>query len=471
MTRVEVEGGKMKGPFTDAHGFKEVLKSLNVQIMHMAEFHCCGDFNGRDVGVKRLDQLKAMFDLAKKYSDDEFVFLPGEEANAHLGGHWCYLFPKPVYFVKSRKKNEPFVETLKPYGTVYRLGSSEDVYEMLKREGGLAFTAHPRVKGSRNFPDDYADKDFFQDDDVFMGAEWKAVPSDLSEPRLGRRALKLLDDMCQWGYKKKLVGAGDLFYLDMESELYSQMNINYLKLSKLPSVDGGDWSEVLDVLRRGDFFVSTGEVLLHDHTMTKTQVSVDVEWTFPLGFAEIIWGEDDQVKTHTVSLSESREFGREKMNFPIDLSRASWVRLEIWDIARNGAFTQPTWLKEPVKRGPSIESFTLINADNNDAIPAFDPIPEGAVLDVAKLPTRNLSIRVNANPMSPDQVKIAYGGNKSYHVDSNYPFAFTAEKNGNYAAWKLALGAHAITATPVVKGVAGTPLTVNFRLVDAAQGQ
>ena len=344
-------------PFTNALEFKAVLKSLNVQILHMAEFHCCGDYSGRGVGEKRFKRLKAMFELAKQYSDDEFVMLPGEEANAHFGGHWNYLFPKPVYFVKSRKENEPFVETLAPYGTVYRLGNSEEVYEMLKREGGLAFTAHPRVKGSRHYPDDYANEEFFQDDDVFMGAEWKAIPSDLSQPRLGRRALKLLDDMAQWGFKKKLVGAADMFYLDFESELYSQMNINYLKLSKMPDMDSGNWSEVVDVLRRGDFFVTTGEVLLHSHTISKTQVSVDVEWTFPLGFAEIIWGEGDQIKNHTISLSQSQEFGREKMNFPIDLSRATWVRLEVWDIARNGAFTQPTWLKEPVNPGASIKKF------------------------------------------------------------------------------------------------------------------
>ena len=46
------------------------------------------------------------------------------------------------------------------------------------------------------------------------------------------------------------------------------------------------------------------------------------------------------------------------MNFPIDLSRATWVRLEVWDIARNGAFTQPTWLKEPVNPGANIKKFT-----------------------------------------------------------------------------------------------------------------
>ena len=220
------------------------------------------------------------------------------------------------------------------------------------------------------------------------------------------------------------------------------------------------------VLRRGDFFISTGEVLLHDHKISKNQVSVDVEWTFPLGFTEIIWGEGDQVKTHTITMSESREFGREKMKISIDLSRASWVRLEIWDIARNGAFTQPTWLKEPVKRGPSIESFTLINADNDYAIPAFDPIPEGAVLDYATLPTRHLSIRVNANPMSPDRVKIAYNGDDSFLTEYSYPYAFPSEKNGNYTGWKLDSGTHTITATPVVNDVDGTPLTLNFSIVE-----
>ena len=113
-----------------------------------------------------------------------------------------------------------------------------------------------------------------------------------------------------------------------------------------------------------------------------------------------------------------------------------------------------------------LQSFTLINADNDYPIPAFDPLPEGAVLDVAKLPTRNLSIRVNASPMSPDQVKIAYNGDESFRIDSRYPYAFTAEKEGNYPAWKLAPGAHTITATPVVEGVDGTPLTLNFYIVE-----
>jgi len=32
------------------------------------------------------------------------------------------------------------------------------------------------------------------------------------------------------------------------------------------------------------------------------------------------------------------------MRLPIDLKGRTWVRFEVWDIAANGAFTQPVWL-------------------------------------------------------------------------------------------------------------------------------
>ena len=67
--------------------------------------------------------------------------------------------------------------------------------------------------------------------------------------------------------------------------------------------------------------------------------------------------------------------------------------------------------------------------------------------------------------MSPDQVRFAYGGDPSFHVENNYPYAFTAEKDA-YTAWELGLGAHTITATSVVDGVDGTPWTLNFTIAD-----
>ena len=36
--------------------------------------------------------LKAMHDECARLSDDEFLLLPGEEPNVHLGGHWISFF-------------------------------------------------------------------------------------------------------------------------------------------------------------------------------------------------------------------------------------------------------------------------------------------------------------------------------------------------------------------------------------------
>ena len=460
ITRYELDG-----EFHYPAEFKKVMKNLNVQIVHLAEFHCCGDWNGRDVGIERLKQLKGMFDLTQKYSDNEFAFLPGEEANAHWKGHWNYLFPKPVYFVKSREDNEPFVETIEPYGKVYRLANSEEVYEMLKLENGIAHTSHPRIKGSKNYPDKYAQENFFLDDDVFAAVEWKAVPSDLSQPRLGQRVFQLQDEMNQWGVKKKMIGAGDLFYLDSTSSIYSQMNINYLKLDKIP--DPRNYPEVLDAIKKGDLWIGTGEVLLYSHSITETQVTADIEWTFPLEFAEVIYNDGEQIKRHTISLAETKEHGRKQFTFPVDLSNATWARFEVWDIARNGAWTQTTWLKEPVKRGLGIGSFTLINADTDYPVPGYEPIQEGAIIDLSKLPTKNLNIRIDPSPYIATKIDVEYDEDSSYNSDSDYPFSFAGEKEGNYNAWTPTLGKHKIKATPYKEDDKGRPLTLNFTIIDS----
>jgi len=459
ITRYELEG-----EYHYPKEFKKVMKNLNVQIVHLAEFHCCGDWNGRDVGKERLDQLKGMFDLTQKYSDDEFAFLPGEEANAHWGGHWNYLFPKPVYFVKSREESEPFVETIQPYGKVYRLGNSAEVYEMLKREDGIAHTAHPRIKGSKDYPDKYAHEDFFLDDDVFAAVEWKAVPSDLSQPRLGQRVFQLQDEMNQWGVKKKMVGAGDLFYLDSTSSIYSQMNVNYLKLDKIP--DPRNYPEVLDVIKKGDLWSSTGEVLLLSHTITENQVTADIEWTFPLEFAEVIYNDGEHIKRHTIPLAETQEHGRKQFTFPVDLSTATWARFEVWDVARNGAWTQTTWLNEPVKRGLGISGFTLINADTDYPITDYEPIPHGAVINYNDLPTRNINIRIDPSPYSVDSLEVDFNGDIHFDSQGIYPYSVWKESKGNYEGITPQLGEYTLTATPFKDGKQGASHTIKFTLIE-----
>jgi hypothetical protein len=291
-------------------------------------------------------------------SDTELLVLPGEEPNVHLGGHWMSFFPKPVYWVLNRATGKPFVEEMPGYGTVYHVGSADDVLELMQREKGLMWTAHARIKGSRSFPDQYWEKPFFKSD-RFFGAAWKAMPADLSLPRLGSRVLDLLDDMANAGRKKYALAEADLFRMEPDYETYAHMNINYLELDRLPRFADG-WQPVLDALRAGRFFATTGEVLItrftaggkrsgeslpRTGTLNAAVIEANLEWTFPLAFAEIISGDGEKVHRQRVELTDAEAYGSRTLRLPVDLTNRKWVRLEVWDMARNGAFTQPVWIE------------------------------------------------------------------------------------------------------------------------------
>jgi hypothetical protein len=350
---------KAKGEPDTAPDFVRMFKDMNVQMVHLAEFH--GDGHPQDPGPLRIPELRAMFDECRRLSDDELLFIPGEEANVHLGvnrqgahpGHWVYLFPRPVWWIMKRQPDQPFVESVPEIGQLYRVGNRQEMLRLLEEEDGLAWTAHARIKASSWAPDYYRDEDFFRSGH-WLGAAWKAMPADLSRPKLGERVLDLLDDMANWGLRKYVIGEVDVFKLDHTHELYGHMNINYVRLDRLPRFDEG-WKPLLDALRGGRFFVTTGEVLIEDFTVggrpsgamlgdAKAELVATLRWTFPLRFAEIITGDGQSVTRTRIDLSDTREFGERTIRHPLDLSGKRWVRFEAWDIAGNGAFTQPVWV-------------------------------------------------------------------------------------------------------------------------------
>lgn len=229
--------------------------------------------------------------------------------------------------------------------------------ELLEAENGLAWTAHARTKGSTGYPDEYKDEEFFHSD-RFLGAAWKPIPADLSQPRLGKRVLDLMDDMANWGHKKYVIGEADLFKLEPDYEIYGHRNINYLQMDELPKFEER-WQPVLDAMEEGKFFVSTGEVLLPAFTVNgknsgetttldrkgKAEISVEIDWSFPLNFAEIISGDGNEVYRERINLDQTQAFGKQKFDFTTDLKDRKWVKLEVWDVAANGAFTQFVWIE------------------------------------------------------------------------------------------------------------------------------
>lgn len=336
-------------------GFITKLKDTGVNIVHLAEFH-----HGWTPGQKapdRLRMLKVMHEECARLSDDQLLLLPGEEPNVHLGGHWMSFFPRPVYWVLNRAAGEPFEETVAGYGKVYRVGSPEDVLRLMEQENGLMWTAHARIKASAQFPDTYRQQPFYQSEH-FLGAAWKAMPADLSRPTLGWRVLDLLDDMNQWGHRKQALGEVDVFKVEPEYELYAHMNINYLKMKRSPKFADG-WQPVLEALRGGEFFTTTGEILIPKFTVAgeesgqtiprrkagQAELRAELRWTFPLAFAEIISGDGTTVQRLRVDLTDTESFGTRSLRLPVKLAGQKWVRLEVWDIAANGAFTQPVWVE------------------------------------------------------------------------------------------------------------------------------
>ena len=336
--------------------FVEVFKEMGVNIVHLGEFHYTAHPKGPD--DLRLKELHALFDECERLSDADFLLLPGEEPNEFFGGHWMAFFPKPVYWIMSRDQNGSFVSEDKNYGTVYRIGNEAEMQKLLELENGLVWTAHPRIKGSTGYPDAYKEKEFFKSN-RFLGGAWKAMPADLSKPKLGLRVLDLLDDMNNWGFKKKTIAEADLFTISKENEMYAHMNINYVQLDKMPTFNK-NWNPVLEAMSSGKFFSTTGEILIPSFSINgvksgedlklkkknAAELNVNLQWTFPLQFIEVVSGDGKQVYRERFEMDSTSSFGSETFKYTIDLEDKKWVRLEAWDVAANGAFTQSIYVSE-----------------------------------------------------------------------------------------------------------------------------
>jgi hypothetical protein len=342
-------------PVPEKPEFVEVFKRLGVDMVHLGEFHYTAHPKGPD--SLRLRELKALFEQCERLSDNNFLLMPGEEPNEFFGGHWLQIFPKPVYWIMSRQKDVPFVENKPGYGKVYHIGDKNDMLRLLKEEQGLAWTAHARTKGSVNTPDIYNHEAFFKSD-RFMGAAWKAMPADLSQPRLGNRVLDLLDDMNNWGEKKTVIAEADLFTITQENEMYAHMNVNYLMMDQLPKYKEG-WKSVVDAMQQGKFFATTGEVLMHELKVNgklsgetlqlnadgTADVRLKLSWTFPMNFVELISGDGEKVYREKIDLTNTKAFEQKAFQFHPNLKGRKWLRVEAWDCAANGAFSQTFYLQ------------------------------------------------------------------------------------------------------------------------------
>ena len=297
----------------------------------------------------QLEEQHWLFRGAERHSDETFMVLPEMENSNLLGGHWDLLFSHPVYYVDARAAGTPLVTEHPEYGRVYNIGSAEDMLTMIEAEDMLVYMPHPRTKGSTGYPDAVRETAHFLND-RYRGVGWRwGMGSDLSEVRLsGKRVIPLLDDMNNWIagtslQPKYLLAITETYAKSPGDDVYANGPVSYLRIGDLP--EPGDYAPIIDALARGDYFVTSGEVLIPSHRYEGSggdmRVVADVRWTFPLDFVEVVFGDGVRTTTRRMSATDLPAFGAETFTIPFDATGQAWVRFAAWDSAGNGAMTMP----------------------------------------------------------------------------------------------------------------------------------
>jgi hypothetical protein len=333
------------------------IRALGIDIVGLSDFH--GDLHPLDPGPLRFGDQKDYAAGAAKASDQGFLVLPWEESHYMFGGHYNMLLPRPAYWTAVRQPGQPFTEEDPAYGKVYHVRDAVDLQRFLDDENGYWFWAHQRTKGSTGFPDGAFDKPWARNDRN-LGLSFKpGMGMDLSEKRLCEwRCFDALDTM-----NNRIAGSGlrpkyliadiDTYRKAPQDDLYPHFPVTYVKLDTLPGPTA-DWGPIVAALRKGDFFVTTGEILVRDYAVEGTgsgrTVRADLEWTFPLEFIEVVWGDGQRVERQVIPATDLPAFGAKRFAIPFDATGRRWVRFAAWDSAGNGAFTQPVWLDGPGRR-------------------------------------------------------------------------------------------------------------------------
>lgn len=307
-------------------------------------------------GRPRVDELQIRYNSiegAKRHSDRSFLVLPAQEYyGSPLGGHTDLIFSHPVYWDAGRAPGQSLTTTDPKYGTVYHLAGADDLMEMARRENMLITMPHPRTKGSTGFPDSIRHLPYFSDSHYQgVGFRW-GMGLDRSEQRLCEyRCLPLLDEMSNWFVDtpsplKYLISISEVRHQQPGDDIYASSPVSYVKMDGLPSPD--DVSPLIGTLMKGDYFVTSGEVLIPSYAVKGTgaarTVEADLEWTFPLNFVEVVWGDGNRTDRQVISTADLPASGTHHFSIPFDASGKKWVRFAAWDVAGNGALVQPVKL-------------------------------------------------------------------------------------------------------------------------------
>ncbi len=290
---------------------------------------------------------------ANTCSTPDYLVVPAEEIADRTGKHeliryHCMLFPsKPMLYSRWRDDDQEFAEKLPDGRTYYHLKSAEDFVEMCRREDCFILMPHPDTKANDGLPYDCKDEAWFKDERWF-GIGCRQLPADNSVPTMiSGRTERVWNDINNWSDRPKyIISELDTYSKVEESEedweLYNQTNCTYVKLDKIPEPD--NWQELVDALRAGKHFYSTGEILLESSNIQDGMAEATFNWTYPLTNVQLVYSDGKNVNTVDLPQNSCKNFSAE--TFQIEFPKGmKWARVLAIDIAGNSVFGMPVFLQ------------------------------------------------------------------------------------------------------------------------------
>ena len=129
----------------------------------------------------------------------------------------------------------------------------------------------------------------------------------------------------------------------------------------------------------------------------------------------------------------------------------------------NHSYLSDLWLVKISDATPSISGFTLINAETNEDILT---LTDGAEISLTDLPTTLLNIRANTTGNTSKVLLEISGALTNSRSEGVAPYALYGDTSGDYNAQEFIPGDYTLTATPFSGSSPGTPLTIQFSIVE-----
>ena len=330
-----------------------LIKEVGFDIFSPCDFWAEGRNDDNKDG-RRADLER--YHLESRYvSTPDFLLVTGEElavmgkdrSKQLIPYHFMIWPSKPMLYSRWRDDDQEFAEKLPDGRTYYHLKSAMDVIEMCRRENAFIQMPHPDTKANDGLPYDCKEEPWFTDE-RWMGIGCRMVPADNSvDTMFSGRTERVWNDINNWSAYPRYVMSELDTYTKVEEreedwELYALTNCTYVQLDEIPSSE--NWESLVNALREGRHFYSTGEVLIEKSSIADGKATAVFSWTFPLAYAECVYSDGENVKTQRISATDTAPYGRKafEFSFPKGLK---WARVLATDIAGNSAFGQPVFLR------------------------------------------------------------------------------------------------------------------------------